>query len=161
MTVHSVKGLELDYVFVIGLEEGIFPHINSLLDNNEVEEERRLMYVAITRARKKLYLVNAKMRTLFGREQANPSSRFLSEIDDKLIDKAFTEKEFNKQEKMKKEEHFRKEDVDYQVGDYVYHEIFGQGKVVEVTNTLVSIAFKHPYGIRKLMKNHKSLSKIN
>ena len=161
MTVHSVKGLEFDYVFVIGLEEGIFPHINSLLDNNEVEEERRLMYVAITRARKKLYLVNAKMRTLFGREQANPSSRFLSEIDDKLIDKAFTEKEFNKQEKMKKEEHFRKEDVDYQVGDYVYHEIFGQGKVVEVTNTLVSIAFKHPYGIRKLMKNHKSLSKIN
>ena len=99
MTVHSVKGLEFDYVFVIGLEEGIFPHINSLLDNNEVEEERRLMYVAITRARKKLYLVNAKMRTLFGREQANPSSRFLSEIDDKLIDKAFTEKEFNKQEK--------------------------------------------------------------
>lgn len=161
MTVHSVKGLEFDYVFVIGLEEGIFPHINSLLDNNEVEEERRLMYVAITRARKKLYLVNAKMRTLFGREQANPSSRFLSEIDEKLIEKAFTEKEFNKQEKMKKEEHFREEDVDYQVGDYVYHEIFGQGKVVEVTNTLVSIAFKHPYGIRKLMKNHKSLSKIN
>ena len=86
---------------------------------------------------------------------------FLSrlKIDDAKIEA--TEKEFNKQEKMKKEEHFRKEDVDYQVGDYVYHEIFGQGKVVEVTNTLVSIAFKHPYGIIKLMKNHKSLSKIN
>ena len=55
---------------------------------------------------------------------------------------------------------FRDEDVDYQVGDYVYHETFGAGKVVEVTNTLVSIAFKHPYGIRKLMKNHKKLSKV-
>ena len=55
---------------------------------------------------------------------------------------------------------FREEDVEYNVGDYVYHEVFGNGKVVEVTNTLVSIAFKHPYGIRKLMKNHKSLSKI-
>ncbi|MGN1000888.1 MAG: ATP-dependent helicase [Bacilli bacterium] len=155
MTVHSVKGLEFDYVFVIGLEEGIFPHINSLLDNSEIEEERRLMYVAITRARKKLYLVNTRMRTLYGREQANPTSRFLNEIDDHLIEKNFTESE-----KKEKKEFFREEDVEYNVGDYVYHEIFGQGKVVEVTNTLVSIAFKHPYGIRKLMKNHKSLSKV-
>lgn len=155
MTVHSVKGLEFDYVFVIGLEEGIFPHINSLLDNNEIEEERRLMYVAITRARKKLYLVNTRMRTLYGREQANPTSRFLNEIDDHLIEKNFTE-----EEKKEKKEFFHEEDVEYNIGDYVYHEIFGQGKVVEVTNTLVSIAFKHPYGIRKLMKNHKSLSKV-
>ena len=155
MTVHSVKGLEFDYVFVIGLEEGIFPHINSLLDNSEIEEERRLMYVAITRARKKLYLVNTRMRTLYGREQANPTSRFLNEIDDHLIEKNFTE-----EEKKEKKEFFHEEDVEYNIGDYVYHEIFGQGKVVEVTNTLVSIAFKHPYGIRKLMKNHKSLSKV-
>ena len=155
MTVHSVKGLEFDYVFVIGLEEGIFPHINSLLDNSEIEEERRLMYVAITRARKKLYLVNTRMRTLYGREQANPTSRFLNEIDDHLIEKNFTESE-----KKEKKEFFHEENVEYNVGDYVYHEIFGQGKVVEVTNTLVSIAFKHPYGIRKLMKNHKSLSKV-
>ena len=55
---------------------------------------------------------------------------------------------------------FREEDVDYQVGDYVYHETFGTGKVVEVTNTLVSVAFKHPHGIKKLMKNHKKLSKV-
>ena len=157
MTVHSVKGLEFDNVFVIGLEEGIFPHINSLMDNSEIEEERRLMYVAITRAREKLYLVNARMRTLYGREQANPESRFVKEIDEKLLDKEF--KEENKQ-LIKKEEHFYEEDVEYNVGDFVYHEVFGQGKVVEVTKTLVSIAFKHPYGIRKLMKNHKSLSKV-
>jgi len=157
MTVHSVKGLEFNYVFVIGLEEGIFPHINSLMDNSEIEEERRLMYVAITRAREKLFLVNARMRTLYGREQANPPSRFLNEIDEKLLDKKFKEDAVNQKPK---EEYFRKEDVEYNVGDYVYHEAFGQGKVVEVTKTLVSIAFKHPYGIRKLMKNHKSLSKI-
>ena len=157
MTVHSVKGLEFDYVFVIGLEEGIFPHINSLMDNSEIEEERRLMYVAITRAREKLYLVNARMRTLYGREQANPSSRFLSEIDDSLIDKKFKEEKI---EQKPKEEFFRTEDVEYNVGDYVYHEVFGNGRVVEVTKTLVSIAFKHPYGLRKLMKNHKSLSKV-
>lgn len=155
MTVHSVKGLEFDYVFVIGLEEGIFPHINSLLDNSEVEEERRLMYVAITRAKKKLYLVNARMRTLYGKEQANPQSRFLNEIDNDLLEKSFKD-----DVKIEKKEMFREEDVEYNVGDYVYHEVFGNGKVVEVTNTLVSIAFKHPYGIRKLMKNHKSLSKI-
>ena len=157
MTVHSVKGLEFDYVFVIGLEEGIFPHINSLMDNSEIEEERRLMYVAITRAKKKLYLINARMRTLYGREQANPASRFLNEIDEKLLDKKFKD-EVVKQKT--KEEFFREENIDYNVGDYVYHEVFGQGKVVEVTKTLVSIAFKHPYGIRKLMKNHKSLSKV-
>ena len=157
MTVHSVKGLEFDNVFVIGLEEGIFPHINSLMDSSEIEEERRLMYVAITRAREKLWLVNARMRTLYGKEQANPPSRFLNEIDENLLDKKFKEENINQKPK---EEFFREEDVEFNVGDYVYHEVFGQGKVVEVTKTLVSIAFKHPYGIRKLMKNHKSLSKV-
>jgi DNA helicase-2/ATP-dependent DNA helicase PcrA len=71
-----------------------------------------------------------------------------------------------KEEETKKEEHievgemFREEDVDYQVGDYVYHETFGTGRVTEVTNTLVTVAFKHPHGIKKLMKNHKKLSKV-
>ena len=157
MTVHSVKGLEFNYVFIVGLEEGIFPHINSLMTQSEIEEERRLMYVAITRAKEKLFIVNARMRTLYGREQTNPSSRFVSEIDEKLLDKKFKEQNTIP---VKKEEFFREEDVEYNVGDYVYHEVFGQGKVVEVSKTLVSIAFKHPYGIRKLMKNHKSLSKI-
>ena len=62
--------------------------------------------------------------------------------------------------KIEKKEMFREEEVDYQVGDFVYHETFGTGKVVEVTNTLVSVAFKHPHGIKKLMKNHKKLSKV-
>ena len=160
MTVHSVKGLEFDYVFIVGLEEGIFPHLNSLMETSELEEERRLCYVAITRAKKELFLINTKRRTLFGRDQVNPPSRFISEVNSNLIESNVKEEEVKKETKINTGEMFRDEDVDYQVGDYVYHETFGAGKVVEVTNTLVSIAFKHPYGIRKLMKNHKKLSKV-
>ena len=156
MTIHSVKGLEYDFVFVLGLEEGIFPHLNSLMSSSETEEERRLCYVAITRAKEKLYLLNARRRTLFGKEGINPPSRFLGEINDDLIE-SNTKKE---EPKITKEEVLRDEDIDYKVGDYVIHENFGAGKVIEVTNSLVTVAFAHPYGIKKLMKNHKSLSKV-
>ena len=160
MTVHSVKGLEFDHVFVVGMEEGIFPHMNSLMENSEVEEERRLCYVAITRAKDDLHLVNARRRTLFGNEQINPVSRFIGEISKDLIETNVKDEQKEKEEKIEVQEMFREEDVDYQVGDFVYHETFGTGKVVEVTNTLVSVAFKHPHGIKKLMKNHKKLSKV-
>ena len=159
MTVHAVKGLEFDYVFVIGLEEGIFPHMNSLMENSEIEEERRLAYVAITRAREKLYLVNARHRMLFGKEGINPPSRFINEINKDLIE---TNEKEEKEEvvKIDKSDKFYEEDVEYNVGDYVYHDIFGAGRVVSVSGSLVSIAFKMPHGIKKLMKNHKSLRKV-
>ena len=160
MTVHSVKGLEFDYVFVVGMEEGIFPHMNSLMEEAEVEEERRLMYVAITRAKKALHLVNTRRRTLFGKDQINPSSRFINEIDEDLVESNVKEQKNTIEEKIDTSDMFREEEIDYKVGDYVYHESFGTGKVVEVTNTLVSVAFKHPHGIKKLMKNHKKLSKV-
>ena len=160
MTVHSVKGLEYNHVFVVGMEEGIFPHMNSLMENSELEEERRLCYVAITRAKDDLHLVNARRRTLFGKEQINPVSRFLSEIPKELMESNAKEELPQHEEKIQVGEMFREEEVDYQVGDYVYHESFGTGRVTEVTNTLVSVAFKHPHGIKKLMKNHKKLSKV-
>ena len=160
MTVHSVKGLEFNHVFVIGMEEGIFPHMNSLMESSDVEEERRLMYVAITRAKDDLHLINARRRTLFGKEQINPISRFINEINKDLLETNVEEELPKKEEKIETGEMFREEDVDYNVGDFVYHETFGMGKVVEVTNTLVSVAFKHPHGIKKLMKNHKKLSKV-
>lgn len=160
MTVHSVKGLEFDHVFVVGMEEGIFPHMNSLMETSELEEERRLCYVAITRAKDDLHLINARRRTLFGKEQINPVSRFIGEISQDLMETNVKEEQSAKEEKIEVEEMFRQEEVDYQVGDYVYHETFGTGRVVEVTNTLVSVAFKHPHGIKKLMKNHKKLSKV-
>ena len=160
MTVHSVKGLEFDHVFVVGMEEGIFPHINSLMENSELEEERRLCYVAITRAKDDLHLVNARRRTLFGKEQVNPVSRFVGEINKDLIETNVKDELPQQVEKINTEEMFRKEEVEYQIGDYVYHETFGTGRVVEVTKTLVSVAFKHPHGVKKLMKNHKKLSKV-
>ena len=84
MTMHSAKGLEFPVVFIIGLEETIFPHSRALTDNEEMEEERRLAYVGITRAEKQLFLSNAKYRVLFGRTVANSASRFLNEISDSL-----------------------------------------------------------------------------
>ena len=159
MTIHSVKGLEFKYVFIVGLEEGILPHINSMLSNSELEEERRLCYVAITRAKDELYLINARERMLYGKVSINQPSRFISEIDSNLIDN-LSKKEKEEEIIIRKEEVFREESIDYQVNDLVYHETFGKGKVLEVNNELVTVAFPHPYGVKTLMKNHKKLSKI-
>lgn len=84
MTMHSAKGLEFPVVFIIGMEEGVFPHSRAFQDNEELEEERRLAYVGITRAEQQLFLSCAQMRTLFGRTTANPPSRFLDEIPEEL-----------------------------------------------------------------------------
>ena len=85
MTLHTAKGLEFPVVFVIGLEDGVFPHIRSLGEPEELEEERRLAYVGITRARQRLYLTHAWCRSLFGSTQYNPVSRFISEIPANLV----------------------------------------------------------------------------
>lgn len=97
MTLHTAKGLEYPIVFLAGMEDGIFPHARTLTDEAEIEEERRICYVGITRARRKLYVTNAKMRLLFGRTVSYPSSRFLSEIPPELIQKAVS-KSVNKYE---------------------------------------------------------------
>ena len=86
MTMHAVKGLEFDYVFVVGFEEGIFPHNNSMDSSEDLEEERRLCYVAITRAKKQLYLINARSRLLFGKVSSNIPSRFINEIGMDMLD---------------------------------------------------------------------------
>jgi len=87
MTLHNAKGLEFSAVFIVGLEEGLFPHARSLMEESEMEEERRLAYVGITRAKKWLYLTNAQTRMIFGSLQSNLPSRFLSEIPEHLLDK--------------------------------------------------------------------------
>ena len=85
MTLHSAKGLEYPIVFLIGLEDGVFPHLRSIGEPDELEEERRLAYVGITRARERLYLTHAWARTLYGGTQYNPPSRFLDEIPEGLV----------------------------------------------------------------------------
>jgi len=88
MTIHAAKGLEYPAVFIIGLEDGVFPHIRALTEPTEMEEERRLAYVGITRAQQRLHITNAWSRTLFGQSQYNPPSRFLDEIPSELVDEA-------------------------------------------------------------------------
>jgi DNA helicase-2/ATP-dependent DNA helicase PcrA len=85
MTMHSSKGLEFPIVFILGMEEGLFPHNMSLLDQKELEEERRLCYVAVTRAKERLFLTFAKFRRIFGSAQANLPSRFIGEIPQHLL----------------------------------------------------------------------------
>ena len=154
MTVHSAKGLEFDHVFIIGLEEGLFPHSNSLDSSDDIEEERRLCYVAVTRAKKTLTLVNAQRRMLYGNTNFNPPSRFIGEINDEYLDKDVKEEKshFNKEEMIDK-------NAEYNVGDHVIHDIYGEGVIVALGSVL-SIAFNHPYGIKKIMKGHKSIRKV-
>ena len=87
MTLHSAKGLEFPTVFIVGWEEGIFPHSRTLLDTTQLEEERRLAYVGITRAEQRLFLTHAWSRSLHGSRQYNPPSRFLDEIPLELLDR--------------------------------------------------------------------------
>src|SRR5262249_18131504 len=86
MTLHIAKGLEFPVVFIVGMEDGVFPHFRSMTDQSELEEERRLAYVGITRAQERLYLTAAWSRTLFGQTSYNPPSRFLGEIPERLLE---------------------------------------------------------------------------
>ena len=158
MTIHSAKGLEFKYVFVIGMEEGVFPHSRSLFDSGELEEERRLCYVAITRAKEKLWLLGAKRRTLYGLDNMNPVSRFVKEIGEEYLDMQdldimnFNSKSFARSR--------IDETVEYSCGEKVMHDDFGEGVIVSVDKSILTVAFPHPYGIKKLMKGHKSIRKV-
>lgn len=159
MTVHSVKGLEYNYVFIIGMEESIFPHYNAINDgtNSAIEEERRLCYVAITRAKKKLYITSADSRMLFGNTTRNLPSRFINEIDKEYIEidstKPLTKVINNIRKKIDKT-------AEYTVGEHIIHTDFGEGVIINVDKSILTVAFPHPTGIRKLMKGHPSIKKI-
>ncbi|NIK11675.1 DNA helicase PcrA [Alkalibacillus almallahensis] len=162
MTLHAAKGLEFPVVFLIGLEENIFPHSRSIFDEEEMEEERRLAYVGITRAEQRLYLTYSSMRTLFGRTQFNQKSRFVDEIPDELrqqegqisqgsqasnesFEDAIQALADNKnqpqqeQDKPKRRAKTIKEQPadpsTFQVGDKVKHQKWGEGTIVRVEGT--------------------------
>ncbi|KFE41317.1 DNA helicase PcrA [Staphylococcus agnetis] len=144
MTMHSAKGLEYPVVFIIGMEESIFPHVRAIKsdDDHEMEEERRISYVAITRAEEELYLTHATSRTLFGRSQSNPRSRFLNEIPDDLL--AIPERKQTShvaQKRTSPKRGFSQRTVvnkqasatsDWKVGDKVTHKSWGEGMVSNV-----------------------------
>lgn len=159
MTMHAVKGLEYDYVFVVGVEEGLFPHSNSLESNDELEEERRLCYVAITRAKKKLYLINARSRILYGKVSSNVPSRFINEISDEYIETIGKKEDSNVFKPKIDKNKMMNEDNDLHPGDMVNHDKYGFGVVVTIDGSIATISFKRD-GLKKLMKNHKSIHKM-
>ena len=159
MTMHAVKGLEYDYVFIVGVEEGLFPHSNSLESNDELEEERRLCYVAITRAKKKLYLINARSRILYGKVSSNVPSRFINEISDEYIETIGKKEDINVFKPKIDKNKMMNEDNDLHPGDMVNHDKYGFGVVVTIDGSIATISFKRD-GLKKLMKNHKSIHKM-
>lgn len=158
MTLHSAKGLEFNDVFLVGMEEGIFPHNRSFESENELEEERRLCYVGITRAKEHLWLMNAKKRTLFGQVSMNFPSRFIKEINSDLIDKE--ESVSLKNNNYIGNMYERDLNDDLKVGDKVVHDKFGEGIVVKIDGSVATIAFGYMYGIKNLAKNHKSIKRV-
>ena len=159
MTIHSAKGLEFQVVFLVGMEDGIFPHSNSFLEENGIEEERRLCYVGITRAKELLYLTNAKRRMLYGKENANMPSRFISEIDPSYIDKsAVADNDIFEKKIETKQVYIEGGGDDINKGDTIEHDTLGVGVVLSVDGSIIEVAFKT--GVKKLMKNHKSIRKV-
>lgn len=158
MTLHSAKGLEFNDVFLVGMEEGIFPHNRSFESESELEEERRLCYVGITRAKEHLWLMNAKKRTLFGQVSMNFPSRFIKEINSDLIDKE--ESVSLKNNSCIGNMYERDLNDDLKVGDKVVHDKFGEGIVVKIDGSVATIAFGYMYGIKNLAKNHKSIKRV-
>jgi len=155
MTLHSAKGLEFKAVFLMGMEEGIFPHVNAFYEPDGLEEERRLCYVGITRAKEYLYLTNAKRRIIYGKESINSPSRFIDEIDNDLIENNELKEETKKIDK----DSYYNESNDLKKGDIVSHDKYGRGVVIAVDDRFVEVAFSKSHGIVKLLKNHKSIKK--
>ncbi len=164
MTMHSAKGLEFNRVFLVGMEEGLFPHSRSIINPSEMEEERRLCYVGITRAKKKAYLYYTNYRNIYGSTQASIKSRFLDEIDMNLIEEQIVEEEsvsgFYADDVFEEEEAFESAPkvVDLKDGDRVSHPDFGSGMVISREGDLVTIAFPK-LGLRKLSMKYAPLTK--
>ena len=162
MTLHSAKGLEFKVVFIVGMEEGIFPHVRSFESESELEEERRLCYVGITRAKTKLYLLSARQRTIFGNTSGCVESRFIKEIDKdtlNITDETRKEEVSHKSQSFISNMYNSSDDSDIKAGDKVIHNVFGEGIVVNVNGKIATIAFSHKFGIKQIAINHKYLTK--
>ena len=165
MTIHMAKGLEFDYVFVLGLSEGIFPSFRALSESDEgIEEERRLAYVAFTRAKKQLYLTDSEGFS-FVTDSPKISSRFVEEIGKEGIKHIGTRPRFKTSNyintNLSKDELVGNNQVsDWASGDFVIHDTFGKGVVVKVNGNTLDIAFELPAGLKTLMAGHKALKKL-
>ena len=134
MTLHNAKGLEYPVVFIVGMEEGVFPHIRSLGDADQLEEERRLCYVGITRARERLYLLNAWSRSLWGGLNYNPASRFLSEIPGELVSRV-DKKDQRRGTSASPGSEAASDPSVFKVGQEVEHKKWGRGTILEIARS--------------------------
>lgn len=189
MTLHSSKGLEFPVVFLVGMEEGLFPHARTLMDETEIEEERRLCYVGITRAKEKLFLSSTKMRTIYGNTVTYPPSRFLQEIPARLVKTIKRQERFNALENFKQvsEKYSARPQkpastfnphsfmpqkpaaaaggtgTRFNTGDRVSHSKWGEGMVVSVKDSPdgqeVKVAFAGA-GVRSLLTKYAVLKKL-
>ncbi len=186
MTLHSAKGLEYPTVFLAGLEEGVFPHSRTLMNDEEIEEERRLCYVGITRAKRNLYISNARMRTLYGNTVSYPPSRFLNELPAELVEKhrpPIINRSVHGLERSMVTDRPNQivtkplatygqspaaavtssQTFDWKLGDKASHAKWGIGTVVEVRGTGVSQEVKVAFpeqGIKLLMVQYAPISKV-
>lgn len=177
MTLHSAKGLEYEVIFIVGMEEGLLPHSRAVLNEKEMEEERRLCYVGITRAKKKAHLLHTTSRTIYGSTQISIRSRFVDEIDSNLFEERYTEeadsgffdREYSKKGFIKKtrdingiarreKEGQKKFDANFGDGDQVKHDGFGKGIVISQDKKTLTIAFPG-IGLKKFAKGIAPLKK--
>lgn len=158
MSLHSAKGLEFPIVFIAGMEQNIFPHSRTLLDPKQLEEERRLFYVGITRAMEQLFILRANQRMFFGETQINAPSEFLNDIPGHLLAEE-SRRELKRRgfgEKALPDESMPL--PEFEVGDRVAHPVFGEGVVKGIVGGVVEIAF--PVGVKKLALSIAPLRKI-
>ncbi|HAX72790.1 MAG TPA: ATP-dependent DNA helicase PcrA, partial [Firmicutes bacterium] len=175
MTIHAAKGLEFPVVFICGFEDGVFPLRSALeIGGDELEEERRLAYVAITRAEDVLYITNSESRYQYGKRTSNPESMFIKEISEELLNKegasrrqpmrlnptrpAFTQSEAKAPTRVVPTVNLN-EGASWNSGDKVDHQTFGEGVIVGVNGDIISIAFSAPHGIKKLLGTHPAIKK--
>ncbi|WP_052664267.1 UvrD-helicase domain-containing protein [Nitriliruptor alkaliphilus] len=133
MTLHTAKGLEYPIVFLVGLEDGVFPHVRSLSDPQQLEEERRLAYVGFTRAQDRLYLTHADHRTLWGGTSYNPPSRFLDDLPEQLIESRGAVRGATASKRVRDREMVELAGAEFRVGDRVIHTKFGPGRITELS----------------------------
>ena len=176
MTMHCAKGLEFDVVFLPGFEEGIFPTPQSVYEDAGLEEERRLCYVALTRARAKLYIISVSSRMIYGNPRPAVPSRFVREIPEEYVehrDRRPLERQKKPEKKLSEKKIFtssiniipqhEEKKPSFAIGDRVKHKVFGEGEILAVTemssDTLVEVKFEK-VGVKKLMTNFAKLVKI-